>query len=127
MKAQAPSCRQPSADRLSAARWGALRFCVRAFVTLLASACATVAIAGEPQAGRTQQDHPPSKHQSQHRPQKQSQQLPSKHSELSAQQAVSIAKQRQQGKVLSVKRSNGSYKVKMLHQGQVRYITVAAD
>lgn len=46
---------------------------------------------------------------------------------ISAQQAVSIAKQRQQGKVLSVKRSNGSYKVKMLHQGQVRYVTVAAD
>ena len=132
MKAQATSCRQPSADRLStprlsATRCAALRFCVTAFVTLLASVCAAVAIAGEPHADRTQQDQPPLKHQSQHRPQKQPQQLPPKHSGLSAQQAVSIAKQRQQGKVLSVKRSNGSYKVKMLHQGQVRYINVAAD
>lgn len=46
---------------------------------------------------------------------------------ISPQQAVSIAKQRQQGQVLSVKRTNGTYQVKMLHQGQVRYVNVAAD
>lgn len=126
MKAQATSCRQPSADRLSTVPCG-IRFFTTVLVTLFASVCVAMAIAGEPQRGKSQQGQPPSKHQSQHRPQTQSQQLPPKHSGLSAQQAVSIAKQRQQGKVLSVKRSNGSYKVKMLHQGQVRYINVAAD
>lgn len=45
----------------------------------------------------------------------------------SSQQAAAIAKQRQQGKVLSVKRTNGFYQVKMLHEGKVRYINVAAD
>jgi len=42
------------------------------------------------------------------------------------QQAASLAKQRQPGKVLSVKRNNGFYKVKMLHEGKVRYVTVKA-
>jgi uncharacterized membrane protein YkoI len=42
------------------------------------------------------------------------------------QQAASLAKQRQPGKVLSVKRNNGAYKVKMLHEGKVRYVTIKA-
>lgn len=45
----------------------------------------------------------------------------------SPQQAATIAKQRQPGKVLSVKRNNGFYKVKMLHEGKVRYVTVKAQ
>ncbi|MGH1373226.1 MAG: PepSY domain-containing protein [Cellvibrionaceae bacterium] len=44
----------------------------------------------------------------------------------SPQQAAAIAKQRQPGKVLSVKRNNGFYKVKMLHEGKVRYMTIKA-
>ncbi len=44
----------------------------------------------------------------------------------SPQQAAAIAKQRQPGKVLSVKRNNGFYKVKMLHQGKVRYLSIKA-
>lgn len=50
-----------------------------------------------------------------------------KSSGISPQQAVSIAKQRQPGKVLSVKRNNGYYKVKMLHEGKVRYVKVDSN
>lgn len=44
-----------------------------------------------------------------------------------SQQAAAIAKQRQPGKVLSVKRNNGFYQVKMLYEGKVRYVNVAAE
>lgn len=45
---------------------------------------------------------------------------------ISPKQAISIAKQRQPGKVLSVQRTNGAYKIKMLHEGRVSYVTVSA-
>ncbi len=45
---------------------------------------------------------------------------------ISPKQAVSIAKQRHPGKVLSVQRTNGSYRIKMLHEGRVSYVTVSA-
>lgn len=48
------------------------------------------------------------------------------HGAKTPQQAAAIAKQRQPGKVLSVKRNNGFYKVKMLFEGKVRYVTVKA-
>lgn len=88
---------------------------------LLMTLCLSFGAAGDGQK--------PERHKSQGQPAT-GQQLYSpapKTSGISPQQAVSIAKQRQQGKVLSVKRSNGSYQVKMLHQGQVRYVTVAAE
>jgi len=48
------------------------------------------------------------------------------HFATTPQHAAALAKQRQPGKVLSVKRNNGFYKVKMLHEGKVRYVTVKA-
>lgn len=45
---------------------------------------------------------------------------------ISPQQAMAQAQQRYPGKVLSVRRNNGSYKVKMLHEGKVRYVTISA-
>ncbi len=45
---------------------------------------------------------------------------------ISPQQAMAQARQRYPGKVLSVRRTNGSYQVKMLHEGKVRYVTISA-
>ncbi|MYM64765.1 PepSY domain-containing protein [Pseudomaricurvus sp. HS19] len=49
-----------------------------------------------------------------------------KGAEISPSQAAAIAQQRYPGKVVSVKRNNGSYKVKLLHEGQVRVVTISA-
>ena len=42
-------------------------------------------------------------------------------------QAAAMARQRNPGKVLSVKRANGYFKVKMMHEGTIRYITIKAQ
>lgn len=41
-------------------------------------------------------------------------------------EAATIAVQKQPGKVLSVKRENGQFKVKILHEGKVSYVIVKA-
>ncbi|MBR9911743.1 MAG: hypothetical protein GYB33_15465 [Gammaproteobacteria bacterium] len=41
-------------------------------------------------------------------------------------EAADIARKIQPGKVLSVKRDDGFYKVKILHEGKVNYIVVKA-
>lgn len=43
---------------------------------------------------------------------------------MNSKQAAAIAQQQHPGKVLSVKRENNHFKVKMLHEGNVRYVTV---
>lgn len=118
MNTKALSCRRQSVC-LSNARIG--RRGVGGAAVLLVTLCLSLNAAGEPQKPE------PQKHQDQPAAAQQLHRPAQKSSGISPQQAVSIAQQRQQGKVLSVKRSNGAYKVKMLHQGQVRYVTVSAD
>ena len=45
----------------------------------------------------------------------------------SAREAAAIATQQRPGKVLSVKRDNGEYRVKILHEGKVKYVIVKAS
>lgn len=44
----------------------------------------------------------------------------------SAKRAADIAQQRNPGKVLSVKRDDGHFKVKILNQGKINYVLVKA-
>lgn len=118
MHTQALSCRQHSVCRRTSR---CSQRSVRTVAALLMMLCLSF--------GATADGQKAERHKGQGQPAAEQQRHNSaqKASGISPQQAVSIAKQRQQGKVLSVKRSNGSYKVKMLHQGQVRYVTVAAE
>lgn len=43
-----------------------------------------------------------------------------------AKKAAAIAQQRNPGKVLSVKRDNGNFRVKILNQGKINYVIVKA-
>ena len=45
----------------------------------------------------------------------------------SAREAAAIATEQRPGKVLSVKRDNGQYRVKILQEGKVRYVVVKAS
>lgn len=117
MNPQAPSCRT---QRASCNQPRCPRRRLGAAAALLVTLCLALNVAAGPQKP---EQHPGQKHSG-------GSQMPGQGrsgSGISPQQAVFIAKQRQQGQVLSVKRTNGTYQVKMLHQGQVRYVNVAAD
>lgn len=101
-----------------------------ALALLTAVLCVSLSATAAPKDSERGRDfkNPQQPHKAQHKVQPNVQQkAQQKTHDISPQQAVSIARQRQPGKVLSVKRSNGYYKVKMLHEGKVRYVKVNAN
>lgn len=120
MKTKATLCLQNSLRSVS-------RICrPSALMLLTAVLCVSLSATAAPKDSERGRDfkNPQQPHKVQQKAQPKAQQ---KTHDISPQQAVSIAKQRQPGKVLSVKRSNGYYKVKMLHEGKVRYVKVDAN
>ncbi|WP_439136332.1 PepSY domain-containing protein [Pseudomaricurvus sp.] len=94
---------------------------------LLITLCFSLTATADPKgSGQRQGFDAQQSNESRHSEKRPPQNFQQKAISISPQQAVSIAKQRQPGKVLSVKRNNGYYKVKMLHEGKVRYVKVNA-
>lgn len=124
MKTKATLCLQNSLKSVS-------RFCRPAALALLTAVlCVSLSATADPKDSERGREfkNPQQPHKAQPKIQsKEQQKAQQKTHDISPQQAVSIARQRQPGKVLSVKRSNGYYKVKMLHEGKVRYVKVNAN
>ncbi|MBU3070695.1 hypothetical protein KOI40_12755 [Aestuariicella sp. G3-2] len=128
MKTKATFCLQNSLKSVS-------RLCRPSALALLTAVlCVSLSATAAPKDSERGREfkNPQQPHKAQHKVQPNVQQkaqskAQQKTHDISPQQAVSIARQRQPGKVLSVKRSNGYYKVKMLHEGKVRYVKVNAN